>query len=455
MTPAATQPIPGIIARDGDADTLPLAVRLGIGLLVLWTITQAVAMIASFPIGIRKFIIPIKVLIGPMTFALIIVLTRPDMRGQRALRGFFWFALFSAMNLILRSEPNWPRAALFIAWGSCFVVIPSVLDTAQRIRIFVRLSLWGILGSILLAMVMAVMDDNYFFTGHDRTRFHFGMNPNYFAMLTAMLTGAGLTAWALEPDRNPKFYWLTIIFGCVLTVMTDCRAQVLMIATMLIVYGTHTRGVIRYVSRTSVALLITGAIVTVPLVGTQVLPMETLDQFSSGRFTIWSHVLEANIEGDDPVALLWGSGQMKVDNRLMPGMRLEEDDPLTRGDRANAIFSRKSCDNSYLDILFTTGLIGLLLGIYAWSRWWTWLSAQRVDTEERRVYVAITKALIAATLISSFFASRWPAMGSLVVTYGLVLCIGMTTALNKQRNAAIKAPLEGNPKEWNPPGRIR
>ena len=371
MNPAAVTylPSPRPSARSAPHARLPLSAQVSIGLLVLWTVSQVVAMIPTLPVEARKLLMALKVLIGPMTFALVAIVVRPSLRIPYPTRAFIFFAGLSVFNLTVRSEPNWTRAALCIAWGSCFVIIPGVLDSIHRLRVFVLWSVRGILVSVAFAIVMAVIDGEHVID--HRGRYIFGMGGNYFAMLVGNLTLAGVATRALEPDRNALFGRSAFVIGLTLVVLANCRTQNVMLVLAILVYGAATsRGILGRLCSVVLGVGLTAALTTTLLVGTAILPFETVNEYSSGRMEVWRVGAEANLSSDDLGTWLWGNGVARFDySKMRKGWHIK-DDPLTRASRATALFRRRSIDNAYLDIIFTTGLIGLFAGLYAWLRWW-------------------------------------------------------------------------------------
>jgi len=456
MNPAAVthphgSPLVEPIAGDEE---ISFAVLVAIGLLVVWTVSQVITMIPALPLEARKILLPAKVLIGPAAIAAVTVIGRPSLRIPTALLGILFFTVFSTMNLVLRAEPYWPHAALFVAWGACFVVIPGLLNTRERIHLFVRWTMWGLMAAVSLAMALAISEDTYVNTGGGRLRYHFAMNPNYFGGLTAVLAITGLAALVLDPGRNRWGGRLALTAGIVLTILSDSRAQGMMLVFVLLVYGTHTRGGWRRACQVVLVGGIGAAVGALLLLGTPMLTVERADAISSGRLTIWQQLLEENLGTGGLPVVLWGAGRPQFDVRSLDRAHYREDDPMTRSSRASARFTRVAFDNAYLDILVSTGLLGLLFGLYAWFRWWRWLSGLSPLSDDARVRSGLAKALIAGTLAASFFWSCWPSMGSLLHTFGGVLAIGLTASLDREITPLSALP-DTVRHDWNPPGRLR
>ena len=425
-------------------------------LLVLWTVSQVVAAIPGLPNAVRGILIKSKVLVGPLALALIALTNIKDLELKPAFKLLGVFVLYSVFSLLVRAEPNWQRAVMIAAWAGCFWIIPASLNTAHRIREFIRLTFPAMLGSLILAIVIALLTGDVTESNSGRTRYHFGMNPNYFAVLTATVSYAGFSALLLVPSINRTLCWVAIIGGFILTLLTDCRTQLLMLGASFAIYGAYSqRRLIAGLCQlmlTSGILLVTSSLL---LLGTPLLSVERANDFSSGRVLLWYSLVKSNLGSGEMLPLLWGQSDLKFDTGLAGWRALGhmKQDAFDRNLENTAIFRRVAFDNAYLDTLLMTGAIGLVLAIWGWWHWWRALKPSSSDTLETRRSKGLARGVLGGMLITGVFASSWPAIGNVSISFGMVLAVALTVATRDTppAQATESAPVHA----WNPPGRIR
>jgi len=435
---------------------LPLHARFTLFLLMLWTISQIIAAVPALPDGLRMVLVRSKVIIGPLALGLIAMSHLKTLQVKPAFRMLGLFVVYSVFNLLVRSEPNWERALMISAWATCFVVIPLSLSTPHRIREFVRLSFSVMFAATIFAVVAALWAGDVSESGGGRTRFHFGMNPNYFAVISATMSYAGFTALLLTRSISRTLCWIAIIGGLVLTVLTDCRTQLVMLGVSFAIYGAYSHR--RLLAGFCRLILITGSLALsafTMLIATPVFTIEQTNEISSGRFLLWYSLIKSNLGSGELAPLLWGQSNIKLDTgiagwRKLAHMRF---DAFDRNTETTALFQRIAFDNAYLDTLLMTGTIGLILALLGWWRWWKALRPDPSDSIDVQRSKGIARGIIGGMLVTGLFASSWPAIGNVSISFSMVLAIALTTVVKgaESTDGVVSRAREA----WNPPGRIR
>ncbi|MGB0590574.1 MAG: hypothetical protein ACPGU1_12930 [Myxococcota bacterium] len=438
------------------ARKLPLHTRFTLFLLVLWTVSQIIAAVPALPDGLRAVLVRSKVLIGPMALGLIAMTHFKALQLKPAFRMLGMFVAYSVFSLLVRSEPNWERASMISAWATCFVVIPISLSTSHRIREFVRLSFSTMFMASIFAIAVALWAGDVSESGGGRTRFHFGMNPNYFAVISATLSYAGFIALLLAPSISRTLCWVAIIGGLVLTFLTDCRTQLLMLGVSFAIYGAYShRQLIAGFCR---LVLVTGTLALsafMMLIATPIFTIEQTNEISSGRVLLWYSLIKSNLGSGELIPLLWGQSNITLDTgmagwRKLTHMRF---DAFDRNTETTALFQRVAFDNAYLDTLLMTGMIGLILALLGWWHWWKALRPAPSDPIDVRQAKGIARGILGGMLVTGLFASSWPAIGNVSISFSMVLAIALTTVA---RGAESPPVVVSHAREtWNPPGRIR
>ena len=438
---------------------LPFHTRAAILLLTFWTVSQVIAAIPSVPDELRGIFVKGKVIVGPLVLLFIALSSRMAVRVRSAFVMMLIFSAYSAFNMMMCAEPNWPRALLVTAWAGCFVLIPALLNSQRRVERFLHMVTPALFVSVLLAVGMGLASDTYADVGGLRGRFHFGMNPNYFAALSATMSYSGFISLVLTPRHRRPLAWTALWGGILLTYLTDCRTQLLMLAVGFSVYGAYAGGL---VARLSKLFLFSGTLFAsafLAFVSSPVVSLEQFNAFTSGRVLVWYSLLKNNFGSGELMPLLFGHSNPTLDMGLALWRRQKQYtfDAFDRAVETQAVFKRIALtDNAYMDALLWTGLIGLVLALWAWFRWWKHLAPQRGETLQTRRSKGIARGLIAGILVTGMFSSSWPAMGSVMVSFGVVLAIALTTiTTGGQRTRRPAQPLRNPAPVWNPPGRIR
>jgi hypothetical protein len=434
---------------------LPLGVRFGLFLLVLWTVSQIVSVIPGLPSVLRGVLIKSKVLIGPLALALIGLTHLNALQIKPAFKMLAAFVLYSVFSLLVRANPEWQRALMTAAWGLCFLVVPALLSTPHRIREFIRLALPTMVTALILTIVFALLTGEVSHSDGGRTRYHFGMNPNYFAVIAATVCYAGFAALLLVPSLSRTLCWIAVIGGFVLTILTDCRSQILNLLGSFTIYGAYSQAPIvakawRFISAAGVTV----GLGFVALLATPLLSIEQANQLSSGRVLLWYSLIKSNLGTGEVLPMLWGQSAVTFDTGLAgwrPLVHMRHDAFYVNADTA-ALFQRVAFDNAYLETLLMTGVIGLVLALLGWWRWWSALRGNPADTLGIRRTKGIARGCLGGLLISGMFASAWPAIGNVSISFTMVLAIALTAVT--RRAESTYGPVGPPVDTWNPPGRI-
>ena len=96
-------------------ERLTIGARVAIGMLVVWSVSQIVVMIPTLPDEFRGPLLRVKSLIGPMVLLLIALISKASLSRVKLFWPMLIFSAYSAFNLMVRSDPNWQRAALSMA----------------------------------------------------------------------------------------------------------------------------------------------------------------------------------------------------------------------------------------------------------------------------------------------------------------------------------------------------
>ena len=129
--------------------------RALVSLLVIWLLTQFWFSNTLLPLPIQGLLVNLKSPVGLVCLLGMLVLGRQHVRIHRPFRLLVLFGSLMVLMSVLRSVPDLKSAVLYGVWTLSFLILPHVLGTKQRLRLFVRSSVVILTISLILAVVAA------------------------------------------------------------------------------------------------------------------------------------------------------------------------------------------------------------------------------------------------------------------------------------------------------------
>lgn len=318
-------------------------------------------------------------------------------------------AIFPAYYVVLsfaRDLPRVPVMGLYITWAVfSFLTVPTLLQRTHEFHLLLRLFVVASAIDWIWSFVMSLVTE--YQPTHFENRLSFGYaNPNHYAQILQVVLACALLGWSMSGTvrklREAFQYWgyVGLIAGCLLLIVLARSRNALVFAVMFMVsYWFIVRGD-RYV----VALFALCAVALVFLfLATQFYGIEFVDDLSSGRITFWKHVTKDIVYSEDPVgAVMFGVERLPSTDLITPYDDLKYE----------KAFVKQRVDNTYLDIMVESGLVGLALFLLPYLYLFrVGLKALRDPAMDRR-YIAWCLALMIGVAFQGMFATTIPTFGN-------------------------------------------
>ncbi len=389
-----------------------IARKLAIPTLALWSFVQVIAAVQTGEVDSGRTAVVVKLLIGPAC-AIVIWVGNPTVIGVRSFLPLIAFSGYAALNAAVRSSPEYLAAGLYAGWAFVvFVASPAAFPDREAVLRFIRVNTMGILVAVALAyLYLGSRGESIEWIGStdERVRYGFGMNPAYFGKVAAALAVNALILAAHSMTRRRLVTFLLAGLGVWLTVLTSTRTMMALVAafvaTLVWSKGRGWKVVAIVAGLIGIGVTVMSAVSRGPAEGSG------LNAWSSGRWDIWQMIVSYNL--DDAAAVVFGNGRTRWPGSSWP----------------DGILTMAHVDNLYLDVLCSSGIIGLGLIVLGFASWWRRANA-RPDAGR------FVSAILAAVLLAGITDSLLPSLGNLINSDLLLIAVGFTVTARRPPSVA-------------------
>ncbi len=398
----------GVVAR-ARVGALELC---GIGLLVAWTAAQIAPFLSLN--GYADLLYAVKLVAGPIACVATLALAIRRVQVHAAFRGMLAYTVYAAAIAVCGPEPL--LAGLYLGWGAMlFVAIPAALRAPRHLHLYVK---WNTVVGVAMLCIVAVSmylgGESLQWTGGDeeRSRLSLRMNPGYLGKISAGLLVSSFLLFRSSRRLPGRLAWVCVMAGTAyVTILTDSRTMVLSTLTFGVALAWQSRhGFVRYSVRIAVLVVLVGGVL---LASRSTVDAKSVDSLLSGRLSIWTALAQYNLQHSD-YSVLKGNGSTLWPNAW---------DNESSTDLAQVgLPTNRHVDNMYLDVLFSSGAVGLTLlavGFACWLR-----RPRRTELGDRGV--PIRNAVVVSVLAAGLTDSILPSLGNVTNSIVLPLAIGLT-----------------------------
>ena len=330
-------------------------------LLGLWSAAQLISILGLLPDIALVILHHLKNILGVMVVAwsfLVVSLQlfqRNVIKFDKSIVIFaFLFPFYVTVINVVRLEIGWKEVLLYWFWVTgVYLALPAMLQGEQLRRQAIKVLFWTNLLVLFVGISLGVLKGQYYVIEHgDRMVFYF-MHPNYYSN-SWLIVFAMAFYFALTVKRNLIRIAAIILTLCSIVFMLLASSRNTLVASMiLIAFYTLFNNKWSFLSKFTAILLMVSIIMLAflfinPSAG-------KIDRITTGRLSIWSMTLEANLARASASDYLLGIGNYKIKmGRAGPSGPDKIDIDQER-------FARNHMDNAYLDIFLQNGLIGFVL----------------------------------------------------------------------------------------------
>ena len=245
-----------------------------------------------------------------------------------------------------------------------FITLPSILDTKNKVKIFIRSNLWVSIVSIFMVSLLFLnigIGSSFFYSGSRLTLIY--SNPLYLGGVCFSIISCSILLMHLSESWIEKTILKIIItiFFLLLT-LTISRTFILGSLILFVIYFFK---ILLWENKTILACIISLFITLISSIliiinlsfGQNIfgLSVNDVNQISSGRVGIWSTAISEDING---LNIFWGTDGSSKSINLETGLEVNqaEGEPVEKIDKT---FTRYAVDNSYIEMFINNGIIGL------------------------------------------------------------------------------------------------
>jgi len=340
--------------------------------------------------------------------------------SRRLIAAALAFPAYYSFASVAKGTFNVAVAGQYLLWAIlAFATMPALLlapDVARRVAR--ALFIIGVLQLSVLVGSWAVLGDEGHLFG-DRVSFGLS-NPNLFAQVPQLCFASFGMWWALSRPRAGRWWrvgWIGVSTGAVALAAAARSRNVL---AFLIVAGMSYALQTLYAKRLRGAAIALSMAMVAGLAGAFVATeAEALDVYSSGRIRIWRAAVDSAIREAPVSTAIWGPAQL-------PGLDVGAYDTAS----SEKEFVKFHIDNSYLELLFEAGGIGLLLFLWPYSMVVGGGLRELRRTAGARAVTKWSLSLLAGLAAQCAFASMIPTFNNVMAVFFLLFgaAAGWTSA---------------------------
>jgi|GEM_PF-6340272 len=313
------------------------------------------------------------------------------------------FPGYVAISMLLTNSLNLPLLLMYLMWGLYSFVFLPVLFAQRQTWLFALKVIWGALWIVLAGGILYGLSNGilYWQGWTNRMSFVFGVIPFGFAL---EVTACVALVWFenTASSRVRVFLLATYALALLLAILAIQRSSIVFMIVLLLIYGVA-KAFHQYRYVLVPIILVICALVGLNYMNLAELNLEDVNDISSGRLTLLSNQIENNVK--DFSSLMFGSTGFTTGTHVSMIERPE----------VVKVFQRKVADNSYLALIFSHGLIGLLLFlaplIYLTK---LLIDEERFGSQWGRRMAQLALCSIVALAVQGMFVLTIPTMGNTV-----------------------------------------
>lgn len=427
---------------DTEKEHIELRLFIFLILMLIWAIPQSMVMIQPLPGTIVQFLFHLKNPGGVVAFAIGSLLYLDKIRIESIAVPAWLFCVYTLFSSLVQSLSSpLPLNALYSPfmyfvwmWG-VFVLVPSVFDTQEKLKAFLRWIIWitvvlVILGAVWTAARGIPLFKIYWGSRQGAARYFFGFrHAGYFAAIMLSILFGGLFLRNVSVNRlERRLLMVVVIAAAVVIYVTDSRSSMIMGITALCVYWalqTKQHRWLIYLLGVALVSILLNAILTISALEN---PVAYLNYVSSGRVRLWLSLIE----------MITGSGKTVLfgSDIARGGVTLLE---TATGETSSSLFPRYRIDSTYMDLSVGYGVPAMILFVatfYYLLR--TALSARRTGllAKSNRLNLNLAIGVVCGLLVHLLTTSRIPSMGNLLNIVLLPACTA--SIIRAHRTADVK-----------------
>jgi hypothetical protein len=330
-------------------------------LLCLWSASQLLSVLGFLPDIALAILHHSKNILGAITVAWAILFVLLQLSQRKIVnidKSIFYLALlfpfYVTLINVVRYEISWKEVLLYWFWVTgVYLVLPAMLQGEHIRRQAIKVLFWTNLVVLCVGIFSGVLLGKFYEVSHgDRMVFGF-VHPNYYSNSWQIVFAMAFYYAFLAKRNLVRTSAILLMLGSIVFMLLASSRNTLVASIIFIIYYALFNNKWSFLSKFTgiflgVSIIMLAFFFINPSAG-------KINQITTGRLSIWSMTLEANLARASASDYLLGVGNYKI--------KMGRDGPSSPDniDIDHERFARNHMDNAYLDIFLQNGLIGCLL----------------------------------------------------------------------------------------------
>lgn len=397
---------------------------LVLSIFVSWTLAQLIIPIKFLPYSIASQLEIFKTIIPVIGIMFCSLLYANKLKFSALGVPFFLFGAFVLIKaligfLILPKDLDYFFSPImYLCWVVVmFITAPSIFNSLPKIRALLRCTLatFSIVAIISISFIVFFGIEVSALYKEGRFTYIYN-NALYLGAISFSVICSCLMLMELSTSKfERKLLLLFILIFSGVLIASFSRTFILAFLVLLFFYGINKPEknknffIFFTISFAFTFLLI----LLVLIINNQLISSDTLNELSSNRISLWFGAFQKEFNGFE---IIWGGdgSSNSITERV-----------LSDGDSLDATFSRYAIDNTYIEILVNTGLIGMslflwgLVNTYLTTRF-TRLRLSSIDGGKELVGIlSVSHAVFISIIVSALFYGHYPSLGNTINSVAL------------------------------------
>ena len=389
-------------------------------LMLVWAAPQSLVVLQTLPAAFVQFLFHLKNPMGVIVFVVGTLLYLNEIRIEPIFTTIWFFCTYTFLAKLVQGIDVGIRfysissPLMYFVWmWIFFVLLPSILDTQDKLKLFLRWMIYPAVFVVVLIIILNILSgiDLYRIVGgnrHGALRYDFGFrNPSYIGGILLAIIFGGLFLRNISTYKLERIF-LVIIMGIAfwMIYLADSRSSIMMSLVVWFVYWALLTTQRKWLVRLIGMILIVVLLYTILTITTRDNSLESINYTSSGRVYNWLSLIKKMTNSVQNI--LFGSA--------LNSMGWTTAFRTISGETVYSLFRRYRIDNTYLDLSFQYGIPAMLLFVAVFHQLLRMaFSARRANSFKKPEYLNLNLAIgiIYGFSVYLLTTSNLPSLGNL------------------------------------------
>lgn len=389
-----------------------------------WTLAQLIIPIKFLPYSIASQLEIFKMMIPAIGIMFCSLLYANKLKFSTIGVPFFLFGAFVLIKVLIgfllspKDLDYFFTPIMYLCWiVIMFITAPSIFNSVPKIRTLLRcmLATFGIVAiTSIWFIVFFGIDESALYKDGRFTYIY--SNALYLGAISFSIICSSLMLIELSNSKVERKLLLLFVIICSGAIIASfSRTFIVGLLVLLFFYGINKQVKNKNffffftLSLASMSLLI----LLILIINNQLISSDTLNALSSNRLSTWFGAFQEDFNGFE---IIWGGDGSTQSNKVWVS---------SDGVSLDASFSRYAIDNTYIEILVNTGLIGMFLFLWGLVNTLLTIRSTRLRLsgieggKELVGILSVSHAVFISIIVSALFYGHYPSLGNTINSVAL------------------------------------